>query len=127
MEKRDQANKNCDNIYKEYPTDTTHRKKRQKKLLKEEDIAEALAERNLLRLTHTIQISANRQFLAITFQNTQIMETFCTEPLLVRFNITFRSKKDFPEKKKNNVKNKLPQHPSRNPRRTLNGILIAIC
>ena len=72
------------------------------KLLKEEDIAKALAERNLLRLTHTIQISANRQFSAITFQNTQIIETFCTEPLLVRgFNITFRAKKDFPKKKKN--------------------------
>ena len=90
MEKRDQANKNFDNIYKGYPTDTTQRKKRQKNLLKEEDIAEALAERNLLRLTHTTQISANRQFLAITFQNTQIMEKFCTELLLVRdSNITF--------------------------------------
>ena len=65
-------------------------KKDKKNLLKEEDITEALVERNLLRLTHTIQISANRQFSAITFQNTQIMETFCTEPLLVRgFNITF--------------------------------------
>ena len=76
-------------------------KKDKKHLLKEEDIAEALAERNLFRLTHTIQISANRQFLAITFQNTQIVETFCTEPLLVRgFNITFRPKKDFPKKRK---------------------------
>ena len=101
MEKRDQANKNFDNIYKGYPTDTTQRKKRQKNLLKEEDIAEALAERNLLRLTHTTQISANRQFLAITFQNTQIMEKFCTELLLVRdSNITFRPKKDFPKKRK---------------------------
>ena len=88
-------------------------KKDKTKLLKEEDIAKALAERNLLRLTHTIQISANRQFSAITFQNTQIIETFCTEPLLVRgFNITFRAKKDFPKKKKNKVKYKLPQHPS---------------
>ena len=103
-------------------------KKDKKHLLKEEDIAEALAERNLFRLTHSIQISANRQFLAITLQNTQIMETFCTEPLLVRgFNITFRPKKDFPKKKKNNVKYKLPQYSSRNPRRTLNGILITNC
>ena len=70
-------------MYKRYPTDTTQRKKRQKNLLKEQDIAEALAERDLLRLTHTTQISANRQFLAITFQNTQIMEKFCTELLLV--------------------------------------------
>ena len=64
--------------------------KDRKNLLKEEDIAEVLANRNLLRLTNTIQISSNRQFLAITFQNKQIMETFCTEPLLARgFNITF--------------------------------------
>ena len=64
--------------------------KDKQQLLKEEDIAEALAERNVLRLTHTIQISSNKQFLDITFQNTQIMETFCTEPLLVRrFNNTF--------------------------------------
>ena len=88
-------------------------KKDKTKLLKEEDIAKALAERNLLQLTHTIQISANRQFSAITFQNTQIMETFCTEPLLVRgFNISFQAKKDFPPKKKNKIKYKLPQHPS---------------
>ena len=82
--------------------ETLHKEKKDKKhLLKEEDIAAALTERNLLRLTHTIQISSNKQFLAITFQNTQIMETFCTEPQLVRgFNITFRPKKDFPKKKK---------------------------
>ena len=74
--------------------------KNRKNLLKEEDVAEALADRNLLRLTHTIQISSNRQFLAITFQNKQIMETFCTEPLLVKgFNITFSPQKNFPKKK----------------------------
>ena len=71
--------------------------KGKKHLLKEADIAAALANRNLLRLTHTILISSNRQFLAITFQNTQIMEPFCTELLLVRgFNITFSPKKNFP-------------------------------
>ena len=101
--------------------------KDKQQLLKEEDIAEALAERNVLRLTHTIQISSNKQFLAITFQNTQIMETFCTEPLLVRrFNNTLRPKKDFPQKRKT-LKHKLPQHPSRNPRRTLNRIPVPIC
>ena len=74
--------------------------KDKKKNLKEEDTAAALANRNLLRLTHTIQISSNRQFLAITFQNAKIMETFCTEPLLVQgFNITFRPKKNFLKKK----------------------------
>ena len=78
-------------LYKEY--------KNRKNLLKE-DVAEALADRNLLRLTHTIQISSNRQFLAITFQKKQIMETFCTEPLLVKgFNITFSPQKNFPKKK----------------------------
>ena len=82
--------------------ETLHKEKKDKKhLLKEEDIAAALTERNLLRLTHTIQISSNKQFLAITFQKTQIMKTFCTEPQLVRgFNITFCPKKDFPKKKK---------------------------
>ena len=75
--------------------------KDRKNLLKEEDIAESLANRNLLRLTHTIQISSNRQFLAITFENKHIMETFCTEePLLVRgFNINFSPKEKFPKKK----------------------------
>ena len=48
-------------------------KKDTKQWLKEEDIGEALADSNLLRLTRTIQISSNRQFLAVTFQNTQIM------------------------------------------------------
>ena len=74
--------------------------KDRRNLLKEEDIAAALANRNFLRLTHTIQISSNRQFLAITFQNKQIIETFCTEPLLVRgFNIASSPKKKFPKKK----------------------------
>ena len=81
--------------------ETLYKENKDKKhLLKEAYIAAALANRNLLRLTHTIQISSNRQFLAITFQNTQIMEPFCTELLLVRgFNITFSLKKNFPKKK----------------------------
>ena len=73
--------------------------KDKKHLLKEADIAAASANRNL-RLTHTKQISSNRQFLAIAFQNTQIMEPFCTEPLLVRgLNITFSPKKTSQRKK----------------------------
>ena len=100
--------------------------KDRKNLLKEEDIAAALANRNLLRLTHTIQISSNRQFLAITFQNKQIMETFCTEPLLVRgFNITFSPKKKFP-KKKNTLKYQLSKCSGRNTRRTFNRIPFTI-
>ena len=85
-------------------------------LLKEEDIAEALAERNVLRLTDTLQISSNKQFLAITFQNTQIMESFCTEPLLVRgFNNTFRPKKDFPKKRKTLLNISFPNIPAKTP------------
>ena len=54
----------------------------------------------MLRLTHTIQISSNKQFLAITFQNKQIMETFYSEPLLVKgFTITFSPKNKTPKTK----------------------------
>ena len=100
--------------------------KDKKHLLKEEDIAAASANRNFLRLTHTIQISSNRQFLAITFQNTKIMETFCTEPLLVPgFNITFRLKKKLPEEK-NSPKYKLPKYSGRKTRRTSNRISLPV-
>ena len=55
------------------------------------DIAKALSDRNLLRQTHMFQISSNKKLLSITFNTPQIMETFCTESLLVRgFNINFR-------------------------------------
>ena len=99
--------------------------KDRKNLIKEEHIAAALANRNLLRLTHTIQISSNKQFLAITFQNKQIMETFCTEPLLVRgFNITFSPRKKFPKKK--TLKYQLSKYSGRNTRQTFNRIPITI-
>ena len=79
-------------LYKEH--------KNKDNLLKEADIAKALADRNILRLTHTIQISSNKQFLAITFQNKQIMETFYSEPLLVKgFTITFSPKNKTPKTK----------------------------
>ena len=101
--------------------------KDRKNLLKEEDIAGALANRNILRLTHTIQISSNRQFLAITPQNKQIMETFCTEPVLVRgFNITLSPKKKIPQEK-NSLKHQLFKHSGRNTRRTTNRISLTIC
>ena len=56
-----------------------------------EDIATALQNRNLLRQTKTIQISANIKYVSIQFQTSQLMETFCTETLTVKenFQITF--------------------------------------
>ena len=107
--------------------ETLYKENKDKKhLLKEEDIVAASANRNFLRLTHTIQISSNRQFLAITFQNTKIMETFCTEPLLVPgFNITFRLKKKLPEEK-NSPKYKLPKYSGRKTRRTSNRISLPV-
>ena len=68
---------------------TIHKKRLQP--LTTKDIAEALSDRNLLRQTHMIQISSNKKLLSITFNTRHIMETFCTESLLVRgFNINFR-------------------------------------
>ena len=71
------------------------------KLVDYEDVAAALAERNLLRLTKTIQISSNKKFLSIQFESKEVMETFCVEPLLIRgFNIAFRPEKKFSRKKR---------------------------
>lgn len=88
--------------------------------IKTKDIAEALEDRNLLRQTQFIQISSNKKFLAITFETKQIMETFCTEPLLVKgYNINFQPDKNFPRKKPQkllnisflNVPSKMPDQP----------------
>ena len=46
-----------------------------------DDIAQALHKRNLLNQTKVIQISSNIKYLSIQFETSQIMETFCTEPL----------------------------------------------
>ena len=56
-----------------------------------EDIATALQNRNLLRQAKTIQISSNVKYVSIQFQTSQLMGTFCTEPLTVKenFQITF--------------------------------------
>ena len=70
------------------------------RLLNHKDFAEALADRNVLRLTQKIQVSSNKNFLSITFKNNEIMEAFCSEPLLVRgWNINFRPSKNYPQKK----------------------------
>ena len=48
-----------------------------------------------------IDISSNKKLLSITFNTRLIMETFCTESLLVRgFNNNFRPNKQFPVKRK---------------------------
>ena len=71
------------------------------KLVDYDDVAAALAERNLLRLTKTIQISSNKKFLSIQFESKEVMETFCLKPLLVKgFSIGFRPEKKFPRKKR---------------------------
>ena len=48
-----------------------------------DEIAQALHKRNLLRQTKVIQISSNIKYLSIQFEISQIMETFCTEPLTI--------------------------------------------
>ena len=55
-----------------------------------EHVAEALHNRNLLRQTKVIQVSSNIKYLSIQFNTSQLMETFCTEPLKIRdFPVTF--------------------------------------
>ena len=49
-------------------------------------IAQELQKRNLLRVAESIQISPNGQFCPIKFTATQIMSTFCTEPLMISEN-----------------------------------------
>ena len=69
------------------------------RLLNHKDFAEALADRGVLRLTETIQLSSNKNYLSIIFKSKEIMKAFCTEPLLVRgWNINFRPSKNYPQK-----------------------------
>ena len=49
------------------------------------DIVKALHDRNLLRQTKAIQISSNLKYISIQFNTSQIMETFCTNPLHVNY------------------------------------------
>ena len=79
------------NLIKTTRTVTTNIKGLQKTLRRERDrfldhndFAEALDDRDVLRLTETIQVSSNKNFLSITFKSKEIMEAFCTEPSLVR-------------------------------------------
>lgn len=59
------------------------------------DIAQALHLRNLLRFTESIQISPNGRFCSVNFSTKQIMETFCTEGLVLSESIKIYFKPDF--------------------------------
>ena len=56
-------------------------------------IARALQKRNLLHVVESIQISPNGRYYSIKFTTSQILSTFCTEPLTVseNDNIVFKS------------------------------------
>ena len=54
-------------------------------------IAQALHNRNSLRQTKVIQISANLKYISIQFNTSMIMETFCINLLNVKdYTITFK-------------------------------------
>ena len=67
--------------------------------------AKALAKRNILRQTKTIQISTNLKFISLEFDTTTTMETFCQEPLAIidACQISFRP--DFNKRKRRIPKN----------------------
>ena len=57
----------------------------------DKDIAAALAKRNLLRHTKTIQTSSNKKFASVEFQPKEYMELLCSEPLQIdNHHIRFR-------------------------------------
>ena len=63
-----------------------------------DDIAQALHKRNLLRQTKVIQISSNIKYLSIQFETSQIMETFCREPLTINDTYSATFLPDFPKR-----------------------------
>ena len=68
-----------------------------------DDIAQALQKRNLLRQTRVIQIFCNIKYVSIRFETSQLMETFCTEPLTFNdtYSITFLT--DFRKRTRRNI------------------------
>ena len=60
-----------------------------------EVIAQALQKGNLLRVTESIQRSPNGRFCSINLTTTQIMSTFCSEPLTISENINIVFKPDY--------------------------------
>ena len=63
-----------------------------------EHIAKAPQNRNLLRQRKAIQISSNIKYVSIQFQISQLMETFCSEPLIVKENFQIPFLPDFRKK-----------------------------
>ena len=58
-------------------------------------IENSLQKGNLLRVTESIQRSPNGRFCSINLTTTQIMSTFCTEPLTISENINIVFKPDY--------------------------------
>ena len=58
-------------------------------------ITQVLQKRNLLHVAESIQISPNRRFCSIKFTATQIMSTFCIEPLTISENNNIVFKPDY--------------------------------
>ena len=59
------------------------------------DIAHVLHQRNVLRVTESVQISPNGRFCSIKFTTPQLMHAFCTEGLTISENNTVHFKPDF--------------------------------
>ena len=68
-----------------------------------DDIAQALHKRNLLRQTKVIQISSNIKYLSIQFETSQIMETFCREPLTINDTYSTTFLPDFPKRTRKQI------------------------
>lgn len=78
-------------------------RKENKYIINTDNIANASSKRGVLRNTITIQLSSNRNFVSIEFDTQQIMETFCSQHLVIRgFNIEC-----YPDKKKEQSEKRL--------------------
>ena len=63
--------------------------------LNRKNIAEALHKRNMLRVAESIQISPNGRFCSVKFITKELMQSFCTEGLVISDNITVYFKPDY--------------------------------
>ena len=66
-----------------------------KPLIGRYDVAKALQKRHLLRHTKVIQISSNIKYVSIQFNTSQVMETSCTETLIINKNCNATFLPDF--------------------------------
>ena len=74
-------------------------------LINRDIVAEALAKRNVLRQTKTIQITTNLKFLSLEFDTTTTMNTFCQEPLDIVVSCTISFRPDFKKYKQRQPRN----------------------